>query len=136
MKAAGFLASQHSLNVTLAELFAGGCHPTSANGRKETPRSLKRGAIDSAYLCLPYPGAAAQPYTHSRCQPWKCISPLNSNRNWSTPQPSRSRNPDELVQDVVSRHFEEETRSVGAVERGQEALQQGEYLIREQRSNP
>jgi hypothetical protein len=48
----------------------------------------------------------------------------------------QSRNPDELVQDVVSRYFEEEARSVEAAERSEEALQQGEYLTREQRSNP
>jgi predicted transcriptional regulator len=48
----------------------------------------------------------------------------------------QSRNPDELMQDVVSRYFEEETRFAEAAKSGEEALQQGEYLTREQRSNP
>jgi hypothetical protein len=47
----------------------------------------------------------------------------------------QSRNPDELVQDVVSRYFEDEARIVEAGKRGEEAFQ-GEYLTREQRSNP
>lgn len=41
-------------------------------------------------------------------------------------------NPDQLVQDVVSRYFEEETRFVEAVKRGEEALQRGEYLSHQQ----
>jgi hypothetical protein len=45
----------------------------------------------------------------------------------------QSRNPDELMQDVISRYFEDETRFVEA---GKEASQQAEYLTREQRSNP
>ena len=44
----------------------------------------------------------------------------------------QGRNPDQLVQDVVSRYFEEETRFVDAVTRGEEALQRGEYLTHEQ----
>jgi predicted transcriptional regulator len=48
----------------------------------------------------------------------------------------QSRDPDELVQDVVSRYIEDETRFVEAVKPGEEALQEGEYLTREQRSNP
>lgn len=44
----------------------------------------------------------------------------------------QGRDPDELVQDVVSRYFEEETRFVEAVQRGEEALQRGEYLTHEQ----
>jgi predicted transcriptional regulator len=44
----------------------------------------------------------------------------------------QGRNPDQLVQDVVSRYFEEETRFVEAVKRGEEALQRGEYLTHEQ----
>jgi hypothetical protein len=40
--------------------------------------------------------------------------------------PHQGRNPDELVQVVVSRSFEE------AVTRGEEALQWGEYLTHEQ----
>ena len=48
----------------------------------------------------------------------------------------QSRNPDELVQDVVSRYFEDEARIVAGVKPGEEASEQGEYLTREQRSNP
>lgn len=44
----------------------------------------------------------------------------------------QGRNPDELVQDVVSRYFEEEARFVEAVQRGEDALQRGEYLTHEQ----
>jgi predicted transcriptional regulator len=40
--------------------------------------------------------------------------------------------PDELVQDVLTRYFEEEARFVEAVKRGEEALQRGEYLTHEQ----
>jgi predicted transcriptional regulator len=42
------------------------------------------------------------------------------------------RDPDELLQDVLTRHFEEEARLVDAVKRGEEALQRGEYLTHEQ----
>jgi predicted transcriptional regulator len=44
----------------------------------------------------------------------------------------QGRNPDQFVQEVVSRYFEEETRFVEAVKRGEEALQRGEYLTHEQ----
>jgi predicted transcriptional regulator len=44
----------------------------------------------------------------------------------------QGRNPDELVRDVVSHYFEEETRFVEAVKRSEEALQRGEYLTDEQ----
>jgi predicted transcriptional regulator len=44
----------------------------------------------------------------------------------------QGRDPEELVQDVVSRYFEEEVRFVEAVKRGEEALQRGEYLTHEQ----
>jgi predicted transcriptional regulator len=44
----------------------------------------------------------------------------------------QGRNPDELVQDVVSRYFMEEARFVEAVTRGEEALNRGEYLSHEQ----
>jgi predicted transcriptional regulator len=44
----------------------------------------------------------------------------------------QGRNPGELVQDVLTRYFEEETRFVEAVKRGEEALQGGEYLTHEQ----
>jgi predicted transcriptional regulator len=41
-------------------------------------------------------------------------------------------NPDELVQDVLARHFEEEARFVAAVKRGEAAFERGEYLTHEQ----
>jgi predicted transcriptional regulator len=44
----------------------------------------------------------------------------------------QGRNPDELVQDVVSHYFEEENRFVEAVTLGEEALRRGEYLTHEQ----
>lgn len=44
----------------------------------------------------------------------------------------QGRKPDELVQDVVSRYFEEETRFVEAATRGEDALERGEYLTHEQ----
>jgi predicted transcriptional regulator len=39
---------------------------------------------------------------------------------------------DELVQDVLTRYFEEEARFVEAVKRGEDAVQRGEYLSHEQ----
>jgi predicted transcriptional regulator len=44
----------------------------------------------------------------------------------------QGRNPDELVQEVVARYFDEESRFVEAVNRGEEALQRGEHLTHEQ----
>jgi predicted transcriptional regulator len=44
----------------------------------------------------------------------------------------QGRNPDELVQDLVARYFEEEIRFVEAVRRGEEALERGEYPTNEQ----
>lgn len=44
----------------------------------------------------------------------------------------QGRNPDELVQDVLAGYFEEEARFVEAVQRGEEALERGEYLTHEQ----
>jgi predicted transcriptional regulator len=44
----------------------------------------------------------------------------------------QGRNPDELVRQVVARHFDEESRFTDAVRRGEEALQRGEYLTHEQ----
>ena len=40
--------------------------------------------------------------------------------------------PDEVVQDVVARYFEEEDRFVEAVKRGEAALERGEFLTHEQ----
>lgn len=44
----------------------------------------------------------------------------------------QSLGPDEVVQDVVTRYFEEEDRYVEAVSRGAAALERGEYLTHEQ----
>jgi predicted transcriptional regulator len=44
----------------------------------------------------------------------------------------QGRNPDELLQDAVTRDFEEEARFVESVKRGEDALQRGEYLTHEQ----
>jgi predicted transcriptional regulator len=44
----------------------------------------------------------------------------------------QGRNPEELVQEVVARHFEEESRFIEAVKWGEEALQRGEYLTHEE----
>ena len=44
----------------------------------------------------------------------------------------QGRNPDELVQEVVAQYFDEESRFIQAVNRGEEALQRGDYLTHEQ----
>jgi predicted transcriptional regulator len=44
----------------------------------------------------------------------------------------QGRNPDELVQQVVARYFDEESRFTDAVNRGEKAIQDGEYLPHEQ----
>jgi predicted transcriptional regulator len=44
----------------------------------------------------------------------------------------QGRNPDELVQQVVARYFDEESRFVDAVNRGEKALETGKYLTHEQ----
>jgi predicted transcriptional regulator len=44
----------------------------------------------------------------------------------------QGRNPDELVQDVLTRYFDEEARFVEAVKRGEDAFERGEYLTHEQ----
>ena len=44
----------------------------------------------------------------------------------------QGRNPDELVQEVVARYFDEERRFIEAVDRGEAALERGEYLTHEQ----
>jgi predicted transcriptional regulator len=41
-------------------------------------------------------------------------------------------NPNEVVQDVVARYFQEEDRFVEAVKRGEAALERGEFLTHEQ----
>jgi predicted transcriptional regulator len=52
-------------------------------------------------------------------------------------KPTRSaaqqgRNPDDLVQDVLTSYFEEEARFIEAVKRGEDAVERGEYLTHEQ----
>jgi predicted transcriptional regulator len=44
----------------------------------------------------------------------------------------QGRNPDELVQQVVARYFDEESRFIDAVSRGENALLNGESLTHEQ----
>jgi predicted transcriptional regulator len=44
----------------------------------------------------------------------------------------QGRNPDELVQEVVARHLDEENRFVQAVIQGEDALRRGEYLTHHQ----
>jgi predicted transcriptional regulator len=44
----------------------------------------------------------------------------------------QGRNPDELVQDVLARYFEEESRFQDAVQRGEDALRRGESLTHDQ----
>ena len=44
----------------------------------------------------------------------------------------QGRNADELVQEMVARVFEEDTRFIEAVKRGEAALQRGDYLTHEQ----
>jgi hypothetical protein len=44
----------------------------------------------------------------------------------------QGRNPDELVQDLLTRYFEAEARFVEAVQYGEDALQRGEYRTHEQ----
>ena len=42
------------------------------------------------------------------------------------------RNPDELVQEIMKQHFEEEARFADAVSLGEEALARGEFLTHEE----
>jgi len=44
----------------------------------------------------------------------------------------QGRNPEEFVQQVVARYFDEENRLLEAVNRGEEAFERGEYLTHEQ----
>jgi predicted transcriptional regulator len=44
----------------------------------------------------------------------------------------QGRNPDELVQQVVARYVDEESRFIDAVSRGENALRDGDYLTHEQ----
>ena len=41
-------------------------------------------------------------------------------------------NPDELLQDVLTHHFEEEVRFIEAVNHGEEVIERGEYFTHEQ----
>ena len=44
----------------------------------------------------------------------------------------QGRPPDELVQDVLAQYFDEETRFVAAVQRGDASFRRGEYLTHEE----
>jgi predicted transcriptional regulator len=44
----------------------------------------------------------------------------------------QGRRPDELVRQVVARYFDEESRFVDAVRRGEKPLERGDYLTHEQ----
>jgi hypothetical protein len=88
------------------------------------------------HLFPPYPGVAAQPYTERRCNAMEVHFSPELEAKVTHYAAQQSRNPDELVQDVVSRYFDEEAHFVEAVKHSEETLQQGEYLTREQRSNP
>lgn len=44
----------------------------------------------------------------------------------------QGRDPDELAQEILARHFEEEVRFIEAVKRGEAALQSGESMTHEQ----
>ena len=44
----------------------------------------------------------------------------------------QGRNPDDLVQDVLTSYFEEEARFIEAVKRGEDAFERGEHLTHEQ----
>jgi predicted transcriptional regulator len=44
----------------------------------------------------------------------------------------QGRNPGDVVQDALTRYFEEESRFVEAVTRGEAALERGDYLTHEQ----
>ncbi len=44
----------------------------------------------------------------------------------------QGRNPIELAEEIITRHFEDEARFVQAVQLGEAALQRGEYLTHEQ----
>jgi predicted transcriptional regulator len=44
----------------------------------------------------------------------------------------QGRNPGELVQQVMARYFDEESRFVDSVLRGEDALERGDYLTHEQ----
>jgi len=44
----------------------------------------------------------------------------------------QGRNPAKLVEEVVSPYFDEESRLMEAVDRGEEALERGEYLTHEE----
>jgi predicted transcriptional regulator len=63
---------------------------------------------------------------------WKCISPPELEAKLVRSAAQQGRNPDDLVQDVVTRYFDEEARFVEGVRRGEEALQRGDYLTHEQ----
>jgi len=53
-------------------------------------------------------------------------------RKFAQSAAQQGRNPDELVQEVVARYFDEERRFLESVTRGEAALERGEYLTHEQ----
>jgi hypothetical protein len=87
-------------------------------------------------LCQPYPEPPRNRTLTEGATAMEVHFPPELESKLTHSAAQQSRNPDELVQDVVSRYIEEGERVVEAVERDDEALQQGEYLTREQRSNP
>lgn len=44
----------------------------------------------------------------------------------------QGRRPDDLIQEVLARYFEEEASFIEAVKRGEDALERGEFLAHEQ----
>jgi hypothetical protein len=99
-------------------------------------RRASAGASTALYLSSAVPEAAAQPYTSQQVPAMEVHFPPELEAKVTRSAAEQSRNPEELVQGVVSRHFEEEARFVEAARRDEDALPQGEYLTREQRSNP
>jgi hypothetical protein len=63
----------------------------------------------------------------------KSTSHPSSKRNSrNLPLSREGRDPGEMVQEIVARYFDEESRFMEAVNRGEEALQRGEYLTHAQ----
>jgi predicted transcriptional regulator len=58
------------------------------------------------------------------------MSPANWKPTHSAAQ--QGRDPDDLVQDVLTSYFEEEARFIEAVKRGEDAFEHGEHLTHEQ----
>jgi len=58
--------------------------------------------------------------------------PLDLQNRLTQRATQQGRAPDEVVQEVVARFFEQEDRFIAAVERGEAALDRGEFLTHEQ----